>query len=77
MVFCSACRKMTSLAAVPDDDRIYEQQELCPIDLCYILSLHIIKRDYTLHLLNIDYDQSTASSLHSLPITCDQSCNNR
>ena len=73
----AACRKITNLATFSEDVCMFQLQELYPIDLRYTLSLHVIERGYTLHLLNIDYDQSTASSLHSLPITCDQSCNNQ
>ena len=77
MVFCFVCRKIVNLAAVPEDVGGKYLQALCPIDIHYILTLQTIERDCTLQLMSIDYNQSTASSLHSLPITCDQCCNDQ
>ena len=57
---------------------LYHEQQLCPIDIHFILALLLsANQENMLRLMSIDYKQSSASTLHSLPITCEKGCRNR
>ena len=76
------CREIAYLDAAYAEANLpldYEQQ-LCPIDVHFILTLmytYSDEQENMLRLMSLDYEQSSASTLHAPAITCDKGCKNR